>query len=178
MYNYLDDVKINKITQELTDYMNLYNYLYDSYTIKTLTESNKYLNIDCTNITYYKLFKLTIKSINSLNDIELIIYEKVIMENKNSLQLSSMDLTEIPNNLPDYVEIIWLNNNKITEIHKEQLPKGLTKIHLNNNQITVLPDLSHLKDLRITHLEHNPLTSYNYYNLPKKCHLYLSSKKF
>jgi len=54
------------------------------------------------------------------------------------LNLFSLELTEIPDNLPQSLQELSLGANQITEI-PYNLPQGLLYLYLSNNKITEIP---------------------------------------
>ena len=55
------------------------------------------------------------------------------------LDLTSKNLTEIPNNLPNLLKYLWIDDNQIREINN--LPNSLQELDIGNNQITEIKNL-------------------------------------
>lgn len=65
---------------------------------------------------------------------------KTCLHNRlETLDLSNLSLTELPEYLPNGVTTLICNNNKLTYLPKN-LPETLTKLEANNNKLTHLPN--------------------------------------
>jgi Leucine-rich repeat (LRR) protein len=58
---------------------------------------------------------------------------------KKTLNFYDLDLTELPENLPDDTETLNCVGNSLTQLPK--LPEGLNKLLCSNNKLTTLPEL-------------------------------------
>ena len=106
-YKYIFNLKMNKIKEEIKD------YIIDKYTQKIIK-----LNKDVNNIRK-QLDDLTIKYINLI---------KIIIDNKNNINILNKNNIYIPNFI-NKSEIV--NNNKIIKVKNEQ-KKDKTRIFYNN----------------------------------------------
>jgi len=60
-------------------------------------------------------------------------------------------------NIPDNVEVLFLNDNRIEEVDGEHLPKKLKTLILAGNKVKKMVNMERLKDLSTLHLGDNKL---------------------
>jgi Leucine-rich repeat (LRR) protein len=104
---------------------------------------------------------------------------RCIQNRETTLDISYLDLKELPNNLPNNLTELYCYNNKITKL--ENLPDNLTELDCDNNKITKLENLprylTYLKcsNNMITKLENLPNNSIKLYCFNNK-YLHISKK--
>jgi len=69
------------------------------------------------------------------------------------LDISFMNLTQLPSNLPDFIKILHCNNNQIIEL-PETLPSSLVQLYCHNNKIKRIPSYS-LSNVKWIYCENN-----------------------
>ena len=78
------------------------------------------------------------------------------LEGITELDLGGCRLEEIPENLPEGLEVLFFFHNKATTIPK--LPRSLRVLDVNHNELKTIPDLD-LPNLRTLKCENNQLTT-------------------
>ncbi len=110
----------------------------------TIVLSNKMIKLDCNH--YYCIHCLTRWFNYKLDSDKKCCYcQKVVTEDDLKLlpvrrmDLSNQNLTEIPKDLPETLEVLIINDNQITKL--ENLPKNLKRLFISSNQIAVIENL-------------------------------------
>jgi Leucine-rich repeat (LRR) protein len=62
-----------------------------------------------------------------------------IQNGETMIDISKLDLEELPNNLPNNITRLYCYNNLITKL--ENLPNNITNLYCSNNLITKLENL-------------------------------------
>ncbi len=94
--------------------------------------------------------------------VELTVMElKLLSKTIVCLNLSNNNLKEIPKNLPETLEELYIEDNQITKI--ENLPSKLEELYIGGNQISVLENLP--KSLKKLYIRGNLVTKLE--NLPE-----------
>ena len=60
--------------------------------------------------------------------------EKCIRDNSTSLNISTLQLMKLPDNLPDNLEKLYCGHNKLTEL-PNNLPRNLKLLNCNGNNL-------------------------------------------
>ena len=149
----LVNINNKNFNKNFNNKFNFLKVLSDSNSIKLLKKETKYLQITSLNNSF-SLNNLTNLTKLICSNIRLLKFPEITsLKNLKHLDLSFNNITIIPENLPNNIEVIYLEHNQIDFI--PTLPNLLQLINLSSNNITMIPLNSFPEGIKHIYLNRN-----------------------